>query len=65
METGTVCRWRVAVGDAVAAGQVIADIETDKSTLEYESPETGTVVRLLVAEGPAEIAVGTPILELI
>ena len=64
METGAVAKWRVAVGDMVNEGQLIADIETDKSVLEYESPHSGRVARLLVAEGVSEIPVGAPILEL-
>ena len=63
MESGNVSKWRVAVGDPVAAGQIIADIETDKSVLEYESPEAGRVVRLIAKEGE-DVPVGAPILEL-
>jgi pyruvate dehydrogenase E2 component (dihydrolipoamide acetyltransferase) len=64
METGVVAKWRIAVGDTVAEGQIIADIEADKGVLEYESPEAGRVVRLLAAEGVDEVPVGAPILEL-
>lgn len=63
METGVIAKWRVAVGDRVAAGQIIAEIESDKAVLEYESPESGTVSRLIAKPG-VEIPVGNPILEL-
>lgn len=64
MENGTVTKWRVAVGESILAGQIIAEIETDKAVLEYESPESGTVLRLLAEAGGGAIAVGAPILEL-
>jgi len=64
MENGTVTKWRVAVGESILAGQIIAEIETDKAVLEYESPESGTVLRLLAEAGGAAVAVGAPILEL-
>lgn len=64
MESGIVAKWRVAVGDAVAEGQVIAEIETDKSVLEYESPDSGYVVRLMAQERAEAVPVGQPILEL-
>ena len=63
METGVISKWRVAVGDTVASGQIIAEIESDKAVQEYESPEAGKVVRLIAAPGE-EIRVGAPILEL-
>ncbi len=64
MDSGTVATWRIAVGDHVRAGQIIAEIETDKAVLEYESPESGTVLRLLAQAGGEPVAVGAPILEL-
>lgn len=64
MESGTVTKWRVAVGENILAGQIIAEIETDKAVLEYESPESGTVLRLLAESGGEAVAVGAPILEL-
>ena len=64
MESGAVTKWRIAVGDRISAGQIIAEIETDKAVLEYESPESGTVLRLLVEAGGGSVAVGAPILEL-
>jgi pyruvate dehydrogenase E2 component (dihydrolipoamide acetyltransferase) len=64
MEHGTVLAWRVAAGDIVAVGQVIAEIETDKSVMEYESPEAGRVLGLLAIAGGERVRVGEPILEL-
>lgn len=64
MDSGTVTKWRIAVGEHISAGQIIAEIETDKAVLEYESPESGTVLRLLAEAGGGSVAVGAPILEL-
>jgi pyruvate dehydrogenase E2 component (dihydrolipoamide acetyltransferase) len=63
METGVISKWRVAVGDTVASGQIIAEIESDKAVQEYESPEAGEVVRIIARLGE-EVRVGAPILEL-
>jgi pyruvate dehydrogenase E2 component (dihydrolipoamide acetyltransferase) len=64
MESGVVTKWRVAVGDQIAEGQIIAEIETDKSVLEYESPDSGRVARLIAQERTQAVPVGQPILEL-
>lgn len=61
MEEGTLARWLVKAGDAVKPGQVIAEIETDKATMELEADEGGTVVSLLVGEGTDGVKVGTVI----
>jgi pyruvate dehydrogenase E2 component (dihydrolipoamide acetyltransferase) len=58
MTEGDLVAWLVAEGDEVQAGQVIAEVETDKSTLEIEAPETGTLARILTPEGTRGIAVG-------
>lgn len=58
MEQGTVVKWYVKEGDAVSSGDVIADIETDKATMELQSFDEGTIARLAVEEGKA-VAVGT------
>ncbi len=63
MESGVVSKWRVAVGDRVAVGQIIAEIESDKAVMEYESPEAGIVVHLIATAG-VEVPVGAPLLEL-
>lgn len=60
MEQGTIVKWYVKEGDAVASGDVIADIETDKATMELQSFDEGTIARLAVDEGKA-VAVGTVI----
>ena len=61
MEEGTLAKWNVRVGDQVAAGDVIAEIETDKATMEVEAVDEGTLGRILVPEGTADVAVNTPI----
>ncbi|MBM3647087.1 MAG: pyruvate dehydrogenase complex E1 component subunit beta [Alphaproteobacteria bacterium] len=61
MTEGKLAKWHVKVGDAVKAGQVICEIETDKATMEVEAVDEGTVAQLLVAEGTEGVAVNTPI----
>jgi pyruvate dehydrogenase E1 component subunit beta len=61
MTEGNLARWLKAEGDAVAAGEVIAEIETDKATMEIEAIDDGTLGKILVAEGAEGIAVNTPI----
>lgn len=60
MEEGVIAKWHVAVGDTVKRGQVIAEIETDKATMEFESFDAGVVLELLAPEGET-LAIGTPI----
>ena len=60
MDRGTLLEWRVAPGDEVARGDIIAVVDTDKSDIEVEVFESGVVAELLVAEG-TEVAVGTPL----
>jgi pyruvate dehydrogenase E1 component beta subunit len=61
MEEGTLAKWLVGEGDAVKSGDVIAEIETDKATMEFEAVDAGVIGALLVAEGTAEVKVDTPI----
>jgi pyruvate dehydrogenase E1 component beta subunit len=61
MTEGNLARWLKAEGDAVAVGDVIAEIETDKATMEIEAIDQGTLGKILVAEGAEGIAVNTPI----
>ena len=61
MEEGTLARWLVKEGDAIAAGDVLAEIETDKATMEFESIDEGTVGKILVEEGTEGVKVGTVI----
>ncbi len=64
MEVGTLAKWHVQPGDTVKSGDIIAEIETDKATMEVEAVDEGTVTALLVAEGAENVAVGTVILRL-
>jgi len=64
MEEGTLAKWHVKVGDAVRSGDVIAEIETDKATMEVEAVDEGVVEALLVPEGTEEVKVNTPIARL-
>ena len=61
MEEGTLARWLVKEGDAVSSGTVLAEIETDKATMEFESIDEGTVGKILVPEGTENVKVGTVI----
>jgi pyruvate dehydrogenase E1 component beta subunit len=61
MEEGTLAKWLVKEGDSVAAGDILAEIETDKATMEFEAVDEGTVTRILVPEGTDEVKVGTVI----
>jgi pyruvate/2-oxoglutarate dehydrogenase complex dihydrolipoamide acyltransferase (E2) component len=61
MEEGTLAKWLVKVGDKVKSGQILAEIETDKATMEFEAVDEGTIGELLVAEGTAGVKVNAPI----
>src|SRR5438128_7937096 len=61
MEKGNLAKWIKQEGDKVKAGDVIAEIETDKATMEVEAIDEGTLGRILVPEGTADVAVNTPI----
>ncbi len=61
MKEGKLARWLVKEGDAVKAGDILAEIETDKATMEFEAVDEGTIGKLLVAEGAEGVAVGTEI----
>ncbi|WP_145103253.1 pyruvate dehydrogenase complex E1 component subunit beta [Cereibacter sediminicola] len=65
MEEGTLAKWLVKEGDAVKSGQIIAEIETDKATMEFEAVDEGTIGKLLIAEGTAGVKVNTPIAVLV
>ena len=64
METGTLAKWMVAVGDTVRSGDVIAEIETDKATMEVEAVDEGVLASIMVDSGTEGVAVGTPIARL-
>ncbi|MBH67151.1 MAG: pyruvate dehydrogenase complex E1 component subunit beta [Rhodospirillaceae bacterium] len=61
MTEGKLFKWLKSEGDFVDVGDAIAEIETDKATMEVEAVESGTIVQILVAEGSEEVAVNTPI----
>jgi pyruvate dehydrogenase E2 component (dihydrolipoamide acetyltransferase) len=61
MEEGTLAKWLVKEGDVVKSGQILAEIETDKATMEFEAVDEGTVGKILIAEGTAGVKVNTPI----
>jgi pyruvate dehydrogenase E1 component beta subunit len=61
MEKGNLAKWLKKEGDAVKSGDVIAEIETDKATMEVEAVDEGTLGKILVPEGTADVAVNTPI----
>ncbi|MGA0539249.1 pyruvate dehydrogenase complex dihydrolipoamide acetyltransferase [Neotabrizicola sp. VNH66] len=61
MEEGTLAKWLVKEGDTVKSGQILAEIETDKATMEFEAVDEGTVGKILIAEGTAGVKVNTPI----
>ena len=65
MEEGTLAKWLVKEGDVVKSGQILAEIETDKATMEFEAVDEGTVGRILVAAGTAGVKVNTPIAVLV
>ena len=61
MEEGTLAKWLVKEGDAVKAGDIMAEIETDKATMEFEAVDEGTIEKILIAEGTDNVKVGTVI----
>jgi len=61
MEEGTLAKWLVKEGDEVSSGDLLAEIETDKATMEFEAVEEGIVGKLLIAEGTEGVKVNTPI----
>jgi pyruvate dehydrogenase E1 component beta subunit len=64
MEEGNLSKWHIKVGDKVQSGQVIAEIETDKATMEVEAVDEGVVSDILIAEGAQGVKVNTPIARL-
>jgi pyruvate dehydrogenase E1 component beta subunit len=61
MEKGNLAKWLKKEGDAIKSGDIIAEIETDKATMEFEATEDGTLGKILIPEGTADVAVNTPI----
>ena len=64
MEEGGVAKWLVKEGDIIKAGDLIAEIETDKAIMEFESTIDCTISKLLVEEGTSHIKVNTPIVKI-
>ena len=65
MEEGTLAKWLVKEGDTVSSGDIMAEIETDKATMEFEAVDEGIVGKILVAEGTEGVKVNTPIAVLV
>ncbi|MFA6112749.1 MAG: pyruvate dehydrogenase complex dihydrolipoamide acetyltransferase [Sphingomonas sp.] len=65
MEEGTLAKWLVKEGDIVKSGDLMAEIETDKATMEFEAVDEGTIGKILVAEGTDNVKVGTVIATLL
>ncbi|MEM8726497.1 MAG: 2-oxo acid dehydrogenase subunit E2, partial [Pseudomonadota bacterium] len=61
MEEGTLAKWLVKAGDTISSGDIMAEIETDKATMEFEAVDEGTLAAILVEEGAENVAVGTVI----
>ena len=61
MEEGTLAKWMVKEGDTVSSGDILAEIETDKATMEFEAVDEGTVGKILIEEGTEGVKVNTPI----
>ena len=61
MTEGNLVKWHKSEGEVVAAGDILAEVETDKATMEVEAVDEGTLGRILVAEGSEEVPVNTPI----
>ena len=61
MEEGTLAKWHKSEGDTVESGDIIAEIETDKATMEFEAVDEGIIGKILISEGSAGVKVNTPI----
>jgi pyruvate dehydrogenase E2 component (dihydrolipoamide acetyltransferase) len=61
MEEGTLAKWLVKEGDTVSSGDILAEIETDKATMEFEAVDEGKIAKILIPEGSDGVKVGTPI----
>src|SRR5438093_5584996 len=61
MEEGTLAKWLVKEGDEVKSGDILAEIETDKATMEFEAVDEGKIAKIVVPEGTDEVKVGAVI----
>ena len=64
MEEGTLAKWLVKEGDEVSSGDILAEIETDKATMEFEAVDEGVISKIIIAEGTDNVAVGAVIAEM-
>src|SRR5271154_1192237 len=65
MEEGKLAKWLVKEGDVVKSGDILAEIETDKATMEFEAVDEGTIGKILVPEGTEGVKVNEPIAEMV
>jgi pyruvate dehydrogenase E1 component beta subunit len=65
MEEGTLAKWLVKEGDTVSSGDILAEIETDKATMEFEAVDEGIIGKILISEGSEGVKVNTPIAVLV
>ncbi|MEP1327946.1 pyruvate dehydrogenase complex E1 component subunit beta [Pseudophaeobacter sp.] len=65
MEEGTLAKWLVKEGDTVSSGDILAEIETDKATMEFEAVDEGVIGKILISEGSEGVKVNTPIAVLV
>ena len=61
MEEGTLAKWLVKEGDSVSSGDILAEIETDKATMEFEAVDDGVIGKIMIVEGTEGVKVNTPI----
>ncbi len=59
MELGTIHSWQKAEGDELAEGDILAQIETDKATMDFETPEEGFLAKIIIAAGTKDVKVGS------
>lgn len=65
MEQGNIAEWAVKEGQSVSAGDVLAMIETDKATVDFECTDDGVIAKILVPAGAQDVAVGTPLVVIV
>eukprot|EP00304_Pavlova_gyrans_P007531 CAMPEP_0206041660 /NCGR_PEP_ID=MMETSP1466-20131121/6097_1 /ASSEMBLY_ACC=CAM_ASM_001126 /TAXON_ID=44452 /ORGANISM="Pavlova gyrans, Strain CCMP608" /LENGTH=98 /DNA_ID=CAMNT_0053416363 /DNA_START=147 /DNA_END=439 /DNA_ORIENTATION=+ len=65
MESGNIVSWLKAEGESIGAGDTIAQVETDKATVDFEVQDDGIVAKLLVPAGSSDLTVGTPVAVLV
>lgn len=58
---GNISKWKKKEGDQIGAGHILAEVETDKATIEWESQEEGYIAKIIMGDGSKDVAVGTPV----